>query len=307
MAEYNKTKFYWLQLKEDFFEDDAIQWLEEQKPNGRDYAYFYLKLCLKALKSNGLLIRKVGTMLMPYDNKKLAELTKMDFDTVTVAMELLKKIGLVTVLETGEIYINQLENLIGSKSVGAFKKQQQRMLSGQKGDICPPKIEIELEIDNRDILLHNISCPNGQSKNGSNEPNLDHLDQKNGSNLDQNSPNCQTNGENELNGIPKVDQPKPKCELDFELFWLRYPKKEKKKDALKWFKSKKYKESMFDEIMNGLENQLENKKSCLNREKQYIPLATTWLNGEQWKDEYDIENEENPFDKVIRELEEEQK
>ena len=161
MAEYNKTKFYWLQLKEDFFEDDAIQWLEEQKPNGRDYAYFYLKLCLKALKSNGLLIRKVGTMLMPYDNKKLAELTKMDFDTVTVAMELLKKIGLVTVLETGEIYINQLENLIGSKSVGAFKKQQQRMLSGQKGDICPPKIEIELELDNknRDILFHNISCP----------------------------------------------------------------------------------------------------------------------------------------------------
>ena len=29
MAKYDKdTKFYWLQLKEDFFEDDAIQWLE---------------------------------------------------------------------------------------------------------------------------------------------------------------------------------------------------------------------------------------------------------------------------------------
>ena len=47
MANYDKeTKFYWLQLKEDFFENDAIEWLEEQKPNGRDYAYFYLKLCL---------------------------------------------------------------------------------------------------------------------------------------------------------------------------------------------------------------------------------------------------------------------
>lgn len=146
MSKYDKdTKFYWLQLKEDFFEDDAIEWLEEQKPNGRDYAYFYLKLCLKSLKSNGVLVRKVGKILIPYDNQKLAELTKMDFDTVTVAMELLKKIGLIQILENGEIYINQLENLIGSKSIGAFKKQQQRLLSGQKEDNCPPKIEIELE------------------------------------------------------------------------------------------------------------------------------------------------------------------
>lgn len=159
MAQYDKeTKFYWLQLKEDFFDNDAIEWLEEQKPNGRDYAYFYLKLCLKSLKSNGILIRKVGNILIPYDNKKLAELTKMDFDTVTVAMELLKKIGLIEILENGEIYIKQLEQLIGSKSLGALKKQQQRFLSGQRvdncppknrqdGESCPPKIESELELD----------------------------------------------------------------------------------------------------------------------------------------------------------------
>lgn len=126
MSNYDKeTKFYWLQLKEDFFEDDAIEWLEEQQPNGRDYAYFYLKLCLKSLKSNGILIRQVGNILIPYDNQKLAELTRMDFDTVTVAMELLKQIGLVQILENGEIYITQLENLIGSTSKGAFKKQLQ--------------------------------------------------------------------------------------------------------------------------------------------------------------------------------------
>jgi predicted phage replisome organizer len=151
MAVYDKeTKFYWLQLKEDFFEDDAIQWLEEQKPNGRDYAYFYLKLCLKSLKSNGVLIRKVGNILIPYDNKKLAELTKMDFDTVTVAMELLKQIGLIQVLDQGQIYITQLDNLIGSVSKGALKKQQQRLLSGQKGDKCPPKIKIEIKDKDKD-------------------------------------------------------------------------------------------------------------------------------------------------------------
>lgn len=157
MAKYDKdTKFYWLQLKEDFFENDAIEWLEEQKPNGRDYAYFYLKLCLKSLKSNGVLIRQVGNILIPYDNNKLAELTKMDFDTVTVAMELLKKIGLIKILENGEIYVSQLENLIGSQSKGALKKQQQRLLGGQKVDKCPPKIEIELEKEIELELNNNI-------------------------------------------------------------------------------------------------------------------------------------------------------
>ena len=171
MSKYNKdTKFYWLQLKEDFFENDAIEWLEDQKPNGRDYAYFYLKLCLKSLKTNGILIRKVGNILIPYDNQKLSELTKIDFDTVTVAMELLQKIGLITILEGGEIYISQLEKLIGSKSVGAFKKQQQRSLTEQGVDKClpavhqvsancPPKIEIELEKELEKELDNNIYIP----------------------------------------------------------------------------------------------------------------------------------------------------
>lgn len=128
MAKYDKeTKFYWLQLKEDFFEEDSIEWLEEQE-NGHKYSLFYLKLCLKSLKSNGILVRKVGNMLVPYDNKKLAEMTKMPVDTVIVAMELLKGIGLVEVLENGELYITQLEKMIGSTSKGALKKQQQRAL-----------------------------------------------------------------------------------------------------------------------------------------------------------------------------------
>lgn len=162
MAKYDKeTKFYWLQLKEDFFEDDAIEWLEEQKPNGRDYAYFYLKLCLKALKSNGILIRQVGNILIPYDNRKLAELTKMDFDTVTVAMELLKQIGLVEILENGEIYITQLENLIGSVSKGALRKQQQRLLKmsegGQMGGQMSTKDKDKVKDKDKNIDINNMS------------------------------------------------------------------------------------------------------------------------------------------------------
>ena len=62
-------KYYWLKLKEDFFEQDAIDWLEEQE-KGKEYCLFYLKLCLKSLRTNGILIRTVGQLLVPYDAKK---------------------------------------------------------------------------------------------------------------------------------------------------------------------------------------------------------------------------------------------
>ena len=150
MGKYDNTKFYWLQLKEDFFEDDAIQWLEEQE-KGKEYSLFYLKLCLKSLKTNGILIRNVGNLLVPYDAKKLAEITKTDFDTVVVAMQLLEKIGLIKILENGEIYLEQLEQMIGSQSIGAFKKQQQRRIGQtnvhQVSSKCPIEKEKEIEID----------------------------------------------------------------------------------------------------------------------------------------------------------------
>lgn len=153
MAKYNNSRFYWLQLKEDFFDEDAIDWLEDQ-PNGEKYSLFYLKLCLKSLRTNGILIRKVGTMLVPYDHIKLGELTKTDPDTVVVAMELLRKIGLVRMLDNGELYITQVENMIGSQSIGAFKKQQQLIRrennlieGGTEVEKIPPNIDIDKEID----------------------------------------------------------------------------------------------------------------------------------------------------------------
>ena len=166
MSNVEKGRFYWLKLKEDFFEDDAIEWLEEQK-NGKEYALFYLKLCLKSLKSNGTLIRRVGTMLVPYDTEKLAEITRSDFDTVVVAMELLKKIGLIEVLDSGAIYIASLADMVGSESRSAERMRQLRerrknLIEPRKTSQCDNNVtesdaqchreielekEIELEID----------------------------------------------------------------------------------------------------------------------------------------------------------------
>lgn len=153
-------KYYWLKLKEDFFDDDAISWLEEQ-PKGKEYALFYLKLCLKFLKTDGILIRTVGTMLVPYDMKKLSEITKTEFDTVVVAMELMKNIGLVEILENGEIFLPGLHQMVGSESQWAkYKKKNGKLENFQQDSNGVPKNlqtenrdkEIEKEIENNIIV-----------------------------------------------------------------------------------------------------------------------------------------------------------
>ncbi|CDE12125.1 phage replisome organizer N-terminal domain-containing protein [Ruminococcus sp. CAG:330] len=120
-------KYYWLKLKNDFFDDDAISWMEEQE-HGAEYVLFYLKLCLKSLKTDGILIRNVGDLLIPYDTKKLAEITRTKFDTVVVAMEILKKIGLIEILENGELYLKQVQSLTGSETTKAelMRKSRER-------------------------------------------------------------------------------------------------------------------------------------------------------------------------------------
>lgn len=123
MAE-NK-RYFWLKLDENFFEDDTIAWIEEQE-NGKDYAIFYLKLALKSLKDDGYLIRYVGQKLIPYDVKALAKLTNTPVDTVSIAMRLFIEIGLVSQLETGEIYLNQLNEMIGSETAVAKRVRKSR-------------------------------------------------------------------------------------------------------------------------------------------------------------------------------------
>ena len=146
----NNKKYFWLKLKEDFFEEDTIAWIEEQ-PNGKEYSLFYLKLCLKSLNTNGVLIRRVGRLLVPYDAKMLSKLTNTEFDTVLVALELFKQIGLITVQENGEIFLPQLENMVGSESKWAkYKRKNNKLENFQSNSKGAPKLlqtEIEKEIE----------------------------------------------------------------------------------------------------------------------------------------------------------------
>ena len=173
MAINDSKKYYWLKLKEDFFEEDTISWLEEQD-NGVYYSNFYLKLCLKSLKTGGVLIRNVGEILIPYDISKLAEITRVNKDTAIVAMELFKRIGLVQILENGEIYLSQLNNMVGAETKAAERMRKSRankQLKASPSDKCnnvtpmlqecSPEIEKEIDIEKelqQDNNKSNNSC-----------------------------------------------------------------------------------------------------------------------------------------------------
>lgn len=91
MAE--RGKYYWIKLKTDFFDLPEIDWLTEQE-NGYAYVVLYQKLCLLTANSSGVLI---------YDLKKIAETTKFNIDTVLVAVNLYRKLGLIYEQSDGKL------------------------------------------------------------------------------------------------------------------------------------------------------------------------------------------------------------
>ena len=83
-----------------------------------------------------------------------------------------------------------------------------------------------------------------------------------------------------------------KKEMWFESFWEIYPKKQDKKKAKQKFLKLCKDEKKYQEIMQGLRNVL---PVWAKKDTKYIPMPTTWLNGERWNDEVDLHMEELPF------------
>jgi len=72
----------------------------------------------------------------------------------------------------------------------------------------------------------------------------------------------------------------------FNAFWSQYPKKKDRKKSLEIWKLKKLYNGKCEAVMNGLDRALASYDWRKDGGK-FIPLPTTWLNGERWDDEYD--------------------
>ena len=118
----DNQKYYYLKLKDGFFDQEDMKLLESQE-NGILYENIYLKLSLLSLKNRGELRYKE---FIPYDEKMLSTLCNIDIDHIRCALKIFIEMGLIEKLEDGTIFMLEIESLIGKSSDEAERKANYR-------------------------------------------------------------------------------------------------------------------------------------------------------------------------------------
>ena len=150
----DNKKYYYLRLKDNFFDSDELKILESMK-DGYLYSNILLKLYLRSLKNDGKL---VVNERIPYSADMLASVTGHQVGTIKQALSVFKDLGLIDVLDNGAIYMLDIQNFIGKGSSEADRKREYRQRIEtdrtnvqtnlrQISEKSPPEIEIELEKD----------------------------------------------------------------------------------------------------------------------------------------------------------------
>lgn len=153
----DNKRYYYLKLKENFFDSDEMVLLESM-PDGYIYSNILLKLYLRSLKHEGKLMFNDR---IPFNSTMLATITRHSVGVVEKAVQIFRDLQLIEVLNNGAIYMSDIQSFIGKSSTEADRKRKYRkeieeakqnlITSGQMSDKCPdkttPELEIELEIE----------------------------------------------------------------------------------------------------------------------------------------------------------------
>ncbi|VSW52222.1 phage replication initiation protein [Streptococcus pneumoniae] len=152
----DNKKYYYLKLRDNFFDNDDIAILESM-PDGILYSNILLKLYLRSLKNNGKLMFNDR---IPYNAQMLSTITRQPVAVVEKSVGIFKEMGLIEVLDNGAIYMLDIQNFIGSSNTEADRKREyrrkialekgQKLLGHSSGHLSDEQAP-EIEIENRDI------------------------------------------------------------------------------------------------------------------------------------------------------------
>lgn len=120
MAEIKK--YYWLKLKEDFFEEKQIKYLRKL-PDGDKLVIAYLKMQLKSLKTEGFI--KYDSIL-PSNIEELSMILDEDINIVTLLIKALQQVGAIEILDDGSFYMIAMQDLIGKEGASAERVRKFR-------------------------------------------------------------------------------------------------------------------------------------------------------------------------------------
>lgn len=117
-------RYYWFRFKEDFFQDKRIKRLR-QIADGDTYTIIFLKLQLKALKTDGYLF--FDNVLDDFSEELALDIDESP-DNVRFTIEYLLRVGLLEVSPDGkQYYLTELKNLIGSETASAQRVREYRL------------------------------------------------------------------------------------------------------------------------------------------------------------------------------------
>ena len=149
----DNKKYYYVKLKENFFDSDSMVLLESMQ-DGILYSNILMKMYLKSLRNDGYLVLNNA---IPYNAQMIATVTRHQIGTVEKALEMFKQLGLIDVLDSGTIYMSDIQLFVGKSSTEGDRKREERMkikaeinpVIGQMSDKHPreKELEIDREID----------------------------------------------------------------------------------------------------------------------------------------------------------------
>lgn len=253
----DNKKYYYMRLKEDFFNSEEIVLLESMQ-DGYLYSNILLKMYLCSLKSEG---RLMLNNIIPYNPQMIATVTRHQVGTVEKALKHFEQLGLIDVLDNGAIYMLNIQSYIGKSSTEADRiRDYQRKIASEKQGVeiyekSTPEIEIDKELEKETEEERETEEETNKKKKR------------------------ETNKQASL-----------EAEELFEKLWKLYPKKRGKGDV-KATQKRKLLKIGYDELSRCVERYIKDKQGT---DMQYIKNGGTFFNSgyedyldENWEQSHD--------------------
>lgn len=315
-------KYYYLKLKENFYDSEEMILLQNMQ-DGYLYSDILMKLYLRSLKNNGKLMFKD---VIPYTPELLAQVVRHQVGTVKQALHIFQELGLIELMDSGAIYMLDIQNFIGESSTEADRQRKyynkikaEKQLEIDYKEQCKksyktstPKIDIKKETElDTDIEIdikkdNNDGIPNGYQRDNTGTKCLTEYRDKS---IEYRDKILDIDKEIELDNntsLPVPTSPSKKdillqYETEFEKLWEHYPNKKGKDQAKNKYLLARKQGITYETIAQGLKNYINYIKSE-NIEEKFIKHGSTWFNQKCWNDDYKISNQ-TKTEKVDKQME----
>lgn len=159
-------RYYWLKLKEDFFEQRVIKKLRKIA-GGDTYTIIYLKLQLLAMKNDGKLVFE--NVEDDFASEMALELDE-DAENVKVTLMYLEKNNLIETISDEEYFLPEVLSVTGSETASAIRVREHREkkkalqcnnnVIAKKQDVIEVKQECSVEKEKEKEITTNINNNN---------------------------------------------------------------------------------------------------------------------------------------------------